>query len=93
MSHSEQIKQQQAENSREVRDMDALIDWSNQKELSEQAEYLRKRYGELRFLIESDSLPGGSDGLTRGTLLLACNVLMQGAEIIEDHYADQLGKE
>lgn len=83
----ERLKKQQAENMQDVKEMDSLIDWSQQENLHEQAQYLRLRYAELRMLMET--APGE---LTRGALLLACNVLMQASETIENHYADKLGE-
>lgn len=80
------LQKQQSENMTDLKEMDSLIDWNQQEKLHEQAQYLRARYEELKKLLEKT--PGE---IARGTLLLACNVLMQGAETIEEHYADRLG--
>lgn len=88
----EHLKKQQAENTKDVHSMDTDIDWAQQKDLHQQAQFLRNEYGRLRLLIETDKSPGGERSLARGVLILTCNVLMQGAETIENHYADKLGE-
>lgn len=90
MPHNEYIRKQQAENMQEIRDMEVVIDWSKQAELPEQIAALRRLYGIMR--QEMEKAPGGGQGLARGVMLLACNVLHSGAETIEDHYADKLGE-
>lgn len=87
MPHNEYIRKQQAENMQDLKEMESFVDWSKQKEMPEQIAYLRERYGEMRLLLETS--PGE---MARGTILLACNVLMAGIEMIEDHYADKLGE-
>jgi hypothetical protein len=65
-----------------------VADWSEQPDMLEQAQFLRSKYGELRLIMES--VPGGPGSFARGVMLLACNVLHEGAETIEERYAEKL---
>ena len=81
------LRDKENENRQDLKEMIDLVGWDKQKNLYEQAQYLRKRYDELVEYIENT--PGE---FSRGTLLLACNVLMSAAEELEARYAEQLGE-
>lgn len=83
------LQKQQSENMTDLKEMDSLIDWSKQEDMPDQIKALRRLYGTMR--METEKAPGGVDSLARGVMILVCNVLMQGAETIEGHYADRLG--
>lgn len=62
--------------------------WGDEVNLSEQVQFLRKMYGELR--LATQDAPGGPDGFARQAMLIACNVLHEAAETIEERQGEMI---
>lgn len=70
------------------KDLDEIerdTEWKKQLDMLEQAKFLRGEYGRLLLMLEK-----AEGEMARGTLMLACNILLSGAERIEEQFGQRI---